>query len=153
MQTLKLPLFLLLALVACRKDRVAPFNPDYFIVGSSAGMCMSGCTNLYKLSGGKLYPDSMERGLAPLVFRSTPLPEEQRNIVEKLKADFPEELYIGDADKIIGCPDCRDQGTYYIEFALGGRVFTVRMDTDEAAIPASLRPYHAEYADALNRLK
>lgn len=144
---------LALLLSACRKETKADFHPDYFIVGSSYGMCLKGCTDLYKLSGGQLYADSMERGLLPLVFLSKPLDDSKRKTVSDLQSQVPATIYEGDTIQQIGCPDCHDQGTYYLEFAKGGMKFTVRLDTDSAAIPVELRSFHAQMEQALSNLK
>ncbi|GAA4452267.1 hypothetical protein [Rurimicrobium arvi] len=144
---------LTLACSGCRKDQKAAFNPDYFIFGTSYGMCRADCTHLFKVSGGQTYPDSIDRGLTPMYFSSVPLDSAKAAIASEVQQALPASVRYSDAEKVIGCPDCRDQGTIYIEYAQAGKVYVIRMDTDETAVPADLRAFCNQLQNAITKLK
>ncbi|MGC4079354.1 MAG: hypothetical protein QM702_20400 [Rubrivivax sp.] len=153
-------LFLLITLLqlsaSCGKSRDTPntvFNPDYFIFGNSYGMCRADCTHLFRVSGGQAYPDSIDRGLAPLYFSSIPLDSARTAIALEVQQALPASLRYSDSERVIGCPDCRDQGTIYIEYAQAGKVYVIRMDTDETAVPADMRAFCSQLQNAVTKLK
>lgn len=127
--------FLFLALLAafgCKKESVT--NSDYFIFGYAYGFCAGNCVTVFKLEGDNLFADD-DAGYQTLwnnpdiPFQMTSLPAEKVNLAKVLQAQIPAGLY-QEPDGNIGCPDCRDQGLYFVKIKTGDTVREWRIDPD-----------------------
>lgn len=131
---MKKSLFLLLVLfLGCKKDPVAKFAPDYVIFGTSYGECGGDCARLFKLENQNLYPDDgieylMQNG-GDIPFMTQSLPADKVALAESLKNQIPASL-LDEPEEVLGCPDCRDQGTVYIETKTGDQVSRWYIDPD-----------------------
>lgn len=132
---MKKSLFLLILLLpACKKETASPFvAADSFIFGTSYGECGGDCARLFKLENDHLYPDDNVKYLPqagdPVPFQSQSLPSDKVALAKTLLAEAPAGLY-GETQEIIGCPDCRDQGTIFIEIRTGDQVRKWYVDPD-----------------------
>ncbi len=139
----------------CQKDNIQPNlfgdNP-VFIFGTSYGHCMGNCVNLYKIVDGKIYPDLLDRGNpADATFSEMPLSDVDYQLALPVMAQFPEALW--EAKSPIGCPDCADQGAYFIQVEKEGEVFQWLIDRDEEKLPEYLKPYTKLMGKVVNDLR
>jgi hypothetical protein len=144
----------LLSCTACKKTGTVAtgLNTDYFVFGDAYGMCRGNCVHLFKYEDDKLFADSMDRLQNPLVFGSSPLNSEHAAKAKHLLNIFPPALK-KDSSLTVGCPDCHDQGTYYIAYRSGGSIHQIRIDTDTAQQPEEIRDFVRELRTVLDTLK
>lgn len=131
-------LSLLLAFGCDRESAIDPNSLDYFIFGVYFGECTGNCAQLFKLEGQNLYADdNVDYLISPggLKFQTQSLPSDKVALAEALLAQLPATL-LAEEEKLIGCPDCRDQGGYYIKVKEGGDTQEWFIDPDEAKYAA-----------------
>lgn len=128
---------------------------DAFVFGRYAGFCMGEqCTNLYQLQNGQLFADDMERLMHPddLVFLPEPLSEEKYELAKAVLDSLPAALF-DEASETIGCPDCADQGGYFIELRTSGETQRWYLDTNKNNLPQYLVDYARQIDEVLAALK
>lgn len=127
----------------CQQEKNQP-NPlgddSEFIFGVAYGFCAGNCVHLYKIIDGKIYPDLMDQGNpAEATFSDTPLGEAEYALALPVKEQFPEALF--EEEAFIGCPNCVDQGAYFLQVQKGDETFQWHIDPIERNLPAYLQPY------------
>ena len=166
MKKLSLLLVGIILLSACNKktvDRppgycgVASLPLDstgYFAFGSTYGMCPGNCATFFEIKNGKLYPDSMDRYTGTLYFKSNPLANDRLNLATNLLYNIPGDLR-NYPDSTHGCPDCHDQGQYYIEYKANATapVQYWHIDTDTSVLPASVKWFTVYLGNMIDSLK
>ena len=146
----------LLAVPACNKDSLG-FDghldkDDYLIFGIYHGECLGDCLRLFKLENGQLFADDRDWGFErPIPFMTTPLDESAYHLAEPLFTGFPEALLESD-QRTYGCPDCADQGGYYLELRDGGKVNIWHIDTRDEDQGPDILGYKAALQDVLDQL-
>ena len=128
---------------------------DHFVFGTYYGRCLSNCTHTFNLKAGGLFADKVDRGYPEpgMEFEDKSLSKEDIELATKLFKDFPEELYKEEGE-ILGCPDCADQGGFYLEIQIGKSAPRVwRIDTDDSRIPAYLSAYTAKVRKTVEELQ
>ena len=94
----------------------------------------------------------MDRLIIPLKFKNETLPVDKFNLAKKLLDKFPQYLLFN-PNKTFGCPDCADQGGYYIEIKeKNGEVKNWHIDTDTSKQPAEIRAYIEDLRMLLGQL-
>lgn len=122
----------LLAVLGCKKESAT--SPDYFVFGYAYGFCAGNCVTVFKLEGDNLFADddASYQTLGEnqeIPFQAGSLSAEKVNLAKALRAQIPTGLY-NEPDGNVGCPDCRDQGLYYIKIKTGNTVREWRIDPD-----------------------
>ena len=153
-------LCLLMGTFACtpeENDQVSKLdlgNVDHFAFGTYYGHCLGNCAHAYKLNEDGLFPDQVERGyLEPgIAYATQSLSAENIALAQKLLEDFPAELMKEEAE-VFGCPDCADQGGFYLEIKQGESTRSWRIDTNDDQIPAYLSAYTAKVRKAVEELE
>lgn len=116
----------------------------YFSFGKYYSMCGGpNCATFYHLSNGAVYPDSMVHFVQPLVFSAAPLTGVNTwGIASTVLYSFPQEMR-SHPDTTFGCPDCHDQGGYYIVYKANGAapVQYWSIDPDTAYLSNAMREY------------
>ena len=113
---------------------------DYLIFGHFHGECLGeGCVETFKLTGDKLYEDTLDIYNAEnLAF--VELSREKFELVKDIIDYFPNKL-LNDKDTRFGCPDCRDQGGVFIQYSENGIVKSWRIDKDKDVVPEYLHNF------------
>jgi hypothetical protein len=117
----KKSLFVLFLLTAATfwgcKDKDV-FDDDYVVVGRFFGFCMGeSCIETYKITPSGLQEDSKDGYPNQVDFYEGDyfnLPGDDYNLAKLLRDSFPRQLLM-ETDTVFGCPDCADQGGYYLE--------------------------------------
>jgi hypothetical protein len=121
----------LLSVLGCKRESVN--NPDYFIFGYVNGFCLGNCVTLFKLEGDNLYPDAdatiQQFAAGDIPFQTSSLPAEKVVLAKVLQAQIPASIY-DEPDGNVGCPNCADQGLYFIKIKTGDTVREWRIDPD-----------------------
>jgi hypothetical protein len=138
----------LLSLTTCKKTSL---RGDYFIFGSGYSECSGNCVNYYLLKKGSLYADDMNWHMKKLKFRNDALPSDKVNLAEQLKEQIPSLLKSSTEDRF-GCPNCLDQGGYYIELRENGETKKFFIDTDTTEIPKELRSFVVNIKSTMRQL-
>ena len=128
---------------------------DHFVFGTFYGRCLGNCTHTFKLKTSGLFADKVDRGYPEpgMEFEEKSLSKEDIELATKLLKDFPEELYKEEGE-ILGCPDCADQGGFYLEIQVGKSAPRVwRIDTDDSRISAYLSAYTAKVRKVVEELQ
>lgn len=135
-----------------------PENPaaqgaSELIFGRYHGFCMGDCVTLYKIADDQLFADQIKRLTEPdsLAFSTVPLSENAYKTAARLLADFPQEL-MKESQEVIGCPDCADQGGYYLEWRSGDVIRRWRLDTNHGDLPSYLATYTKRIESVLGAL-
>lgn len=128
---------------------------DSFVFGQYYGFCMGEqCTNLYLIKDEKLFADDMERLMHPddLVFGSVALSDEKYQLAKTLLEAFPSKL-LDEESETIGCPDCADQGGYFIELTTNnGEKQRWYLDNFKNSLPDYLVAYTKKIDEVLEEL-
>ena len=137
-----------MTLATCKKTSL---KGDYFIFGSSYGECSGSCVNYYLLKKGNLYSDDMSLSTKRLKFKNDKLPSGKADLANHLKAQLPTFLKNSSSERF-GCPDCHDQGAYFIELSEDGITKSFHLDTDTGAVPIELRTFVVNIESTLRQL-
>lgn len=104
---------MVLTVSACKKE--ADQN-NYFIFGSFAGECNSNCSTIFKIENNKIYPD--QENYFPydreIKFSNVQMSNEKYNIAMEIEKKIPKFL-LNSSKSTYGCPDCVDQGSFYLQ--------------------------------------
>lgn len=143
--------FLIAALVisisACSDDDandVDPTSTDVVLLfGQFNGFCGGeGCIEIFKLEGTTLSEDTNDNyptiDTAPYDGDFVALAPEKYDLVKTIINEIPEQL-LDESNQVFGCPDCADQGGYYLEYIKDGVHQYWLFDADVANNPAQ---YH-----------
>lgn len=106
---------------------------DHFVFGTYYGHCRGNCATAFKLQAGGLFADKVDLGyLEPSsTFETSSLSKAKIDLATKLLEAFPRSLYQEEGDTF-GCPDCADQGGFYVEVQVGKSAPRVwRIDTND----------------------
>lgn len=145
---------LLTVLAACDTDA---FNGklgsgDYLVFGKYHGFCVGDCTVLYKLENDQLYADDLDHGIEqPIPFMPTPMDMAKHALAKHLLSAFPNALLNTDK-RTFGCPDCSDQGGYYVELKLDGEINIWNIDTFDADQSQIIIDYKQAIQEVLDQL-
>jgi hypothetical protein len=150
-----LAFFALVTLTNCDKEeaRVLPSNFDSFTFGKHFCFCTSTCAILYEIS-----EDALRAGKGigcipqDYTFDGVILAQDKYEIAKQLIDEFPVKL-IQDSQETYGCPDCADQGAYFLQMRNQRETRTWRLDTRIEDLPASLQAYQQSIQEVLDALQ
>jgi hypothetical protein len=128
-------------IVSCDKDTVFPDTYEYFTFGEYYCECTGTCGVVYQIKDDAVFP-SIDSTCTPSQheFGTSPLISSKYEIANALIDEFPEELLNSD-ENTYGCPDCADQGGYYIELKSSKITRSWRIDRDIDELPGFLKTY------------
>jgi len=126
--------FALLLAFGCKKETKDAGNFDYFIFGTAYGMCIDNCVTLFKLEGENLFADDNAQYTTlsdseNLPFKTTSLPADKVTLAKTLQTQIPINLF-NEPNGNVGCPDCYDQGLYFVKIKIGDTIHEWRIDRD-----------------------
>ena len=148
---MKRTLLILLAAFFVRTCTKIRLNGDHFIFGLSFSQCEADCARFFLIKKNSLYADEMENGSDKLKFKYNALSDEKFKMAEQLRAGLPAVLK-NSASATFGCPDCRDQGSFYIELKENSKMRIFKIDTDTSQVPAEMRPFLLELKRLISEL-
>lgn len=121
------------------------FNKEKTLIfGKFHGFCVGeSCNEIYKLTSKNLYEDTKNKYITEENFKF--------EIAEHLLTEIPEEL-LDLENETIGCPDCADQGGYYIQFTDKEGTKTFKIDTFRDNVPSNLHSFLDEIETILIEL-
>lgn len=125
-----LPL-LMLSLCACNDIETPNKDADYVIFGRYAGFCQGDCFSVFRVNSTNLVEDETSEYFTGDNYQFQPgrvLSDTHYGLAKLLLTKIPAELLLTDKT-IFGCPDCADQGGFYLSFSIGGEVKSIRLDT------------------------
>jgi len=149
-------------LVSCEEDQLAnrPISDAYLVFGTFAGLCQDDCVHyylldmqerrLYKLENQK-YP-SVDNDLNLLNAERVQLPDEDFQVAKQLMDKLPKQI-IDETDPTIGCPDCLDQGGFYLSFSESDVTYEFLLDTRGDAIPSYLQNYTEDLRNVISEIR
>lgn len=141
---------------ACEEnDPLKLSSEDYLIFGKFAGFCLGeNCVRIFKLDSNQIaedtldnYPDRENFYEGEFVRLDQSKYEEAVDLLDK----FPTDL-LNETDTIFGCPDCADQGGYYLEIKLNTTHKFWIIDTSKGSVPEYLREYMDELDETIEQL-
>lgn len=140
-------------LISCsEKEHLKPAENKGITFGTYYGLCADNCTTIYKIEDGKLFLDEADRVIPKdIPFQDFPLSDEKLNLAKEVMDAFPNEL-LQESESQIGCPDCADQGGYYLEWKENGERKVWRLDTNENALPRYLKPFVQKISEVIEEL-
>ncbi len=155
-------ILLMLGFIACDEDKAippaksqpSPLQDTALIFGTYYGFCFppDSCVHIYKLADGRVYKDTTHHyphDTSSYRFLAIDTPHYQK--VRELKKAFPRRLITDTATKL-GCPDCRDQGGYYVALKTDKYEKRWLIDTDLDAVSPFLRPFLRKVDSAMHQL-
>lgn len=147
----------LMSISGCTKDpNVSILEKDYIIIGYENGFCASNCEVTYLINKDGVFKSVDYLKTKKLSSFSQKLSKEQFKQVKDFETKIPKELINSGKDEItfIGCPNCADQGSYYVEIVIKGKNpkrYFIDTITDE--LPDYLKEFAVDINDTLNILK
>jgi hypothetical protein len=150
----KLPfIILILALFIGCKEEEEP-EIDAFIFGKWDLLCENNCIQIYKLDRGKLYVDNLNsfRDAPIITYKSTPLNEQAATLAQDLRAAFPESYLLPRGLQFISCPDCAEQGGYYLAFENRDGVLWWQVGDIPEIWPEEIRPFMEKLEETIAQL-
>jgi hypothetical protein len=155
-------LFLVIPFILCSSCDTTPLPPasDYIIFGDFYGECAGPkCVNIYKIVDGQIFKDTTHKYPLRTSYYSgkwIKLPNEMLNFVNDSIYNIPAEL-IEEKANIIGEPDSRDQGGFYLEIYRNENYKHIQLfwliDTDLNNVPNYLHNYLRTLESVIDSLK
>lgn len=146
-------LFLSLPLLFSCKEEEEP-NVEAFIFGEWNFFCEGNCIQIYKYDQGELYIDNLNsfRDAPIITYRSTPLASQYNSLAEDLRTSFPETFLLPLGNNLIACPNCIDEGAYYLAFENKTGVLWWQVGKDPSLWPEEIKPFMNKLILALDQL-
>lgn len=116
---------------ACDEAGTELSDSDFLIFGRYAGFCQGDCFSVFKVNSTNLVEDEISERFTGNDFEFKPgrtLDSHEYTLAQALLTAIPPEL-ISSNIEVYGCPDCADQGGFYISFSYQGVKKSFRLDT------------------------
>lgn len=120
-----------LSLSACDEASTEISDTDYLIFGRYAGFCGGDCFSVFRVDQINLVEDETSERYTGTTYEFKPgriLSNDEYALAQELLKSIPAELLSSDKE-VYGCPDCADQGGFYISFSYQGVEKNFRLDT------------------------
>lgn len=127
-------------------------NADYFIFSFYGGFVHA---RTYILTHDTLYFDSThyaQNNVDTLMRNAVVLSPAKFSMAQVIKYNTP--LYLSqNPDSTYGCPNCHDQGGYYISYKDNNVVRSFYLDKDTSALPVALQSFAQWLGQTIDSLK
>ena len=137
-------LLLVVTIISCNNDDDVNLSEDTVLLfGQFYGFCGGpDCIQIFKLEENQLLEDSNDVYPTDTPYNGnyTALSTAKFDLVKDLIDDFPADL-LNETATTLGCPDCADQGGYYIEYGKDGNTQHWKIDTDRSNVPQYLHNF------------
>lgn len=140
-------------IVSCDKDTVFPDTYEYFTFGEYYCECTGSCGVVFQITNETVLP-SVDSSCSPSQhsFGNAPLSDAKYAIAKALIDEFPDQL-LNSNENTYGCPDCIDQGGYYIELKSSKITRSWRVDRDIDALPDFLKAYAQTIGSTIDEME
>ena len=141
---------------SCQKEGFSlKGETDYIIFGSSFGMCVGDCAITYLLKSDGLYKSKDYLKTGNINTFTEKLSNEKFQQLKNISSSIPSELVNYKKDtETFGCPDCADQGGYYLELIREGKKHKIfRIDTRTDPLPDYVKKAAEEIRKAIEMAK
>ncbi len=142
----------LMSYSSCQKEGFSlKGETDYIIFGSSYGMCVGDCSITYLLKSDGLYKSKDYLKTGNQNSFTEKLSNEKFEGLKSISSSLPSELINNPKDEeTFGCPDCADQGGYYLEIIRKGQKPKIfRIDTNTDQLPEYIKQVALEIKKAI----
>jgi len=138
---------------SCKKDTVSSnLGSDFIAFGHFHGFCAGEqCIEIFKITNLEISEDQKDEYPPRDDFYKgnyQPVKDASWNTISDLVKNIPDSLWTI-SDPVIGCPDCADQGGFYIEVKRGGDHRFWLIDKSKSAQPEFLKTYTESVAQAV----
>jgi hypothetical protein len=141
---------LLFLIGGCQKHDAAV--QESFAFGQYGNFCLTSCGKYYGIYNGELYPDSSQKKIGgPLTAGPVPLDHSKYLLAKPLEDTLPK-YFLDHPNQTFGCPNCVDQGGYYIEIVNNGNRTYWYIDTSIPSLPVEIRDYVTTLAATIRQL-
>lgn len=150
----KLSFFLVIwVLMSGCKEEESP-EVDAFIFGKWNLLCENNCIQIYKLDKGKLYVDNLNsfRESPIITYKSTPLGENYALLAQNLRNTFPESYLFPRGLDFIACPNCAEEGGYYLAFENREGIIWWQIGTIPEIWPEEIKPFMQLLVETIDQL-
>jgi len=141
-------IIILLFLIGCdnnEPEKKIEF-PEYLIFGHYFGECTGeDCLRIYKFENDSLFEAEYDKIYNyPWFFEDDLLfnfiGNEKIQLIKDINYNIPNDL-LETTDHLIGCPDCTDQGGYYLEYSLPNKQYYWNIDMDRKNVPNGIHSF------------
>ncbi|XOV91778.1 MAG: hypothetical protein ACFHWX_16390 [Bacteroidota bacterium] len=140
---------------SCEENNPNP-KSNYLIFGRFAGFCTGeNCIRIFKLDSSQVSEDTLDKYPSRTDFYEgafVKLNQSKFEIASTLFKNFPEEIF-NEMDTVFGCPDCADQGGYYLEVKQGELHKFWILDSNTGSIPEYLHIFIDELQGVLEQIE
>ncbi|GMQ28120.1 hypothetical protein [Algoriphagus confluentis] len=146
-------LILIPFLTGCNDEDETP-EVDAFIFGQWEFFCEGNCMQFYKLDQGRLFIDNLNtfRDAPIITYKAAPLDSRFLSQAEQLRAAFPENYLRPLGNDFVACPNCIEEGAYYLAFENRTGVLWWQVGKNPALWPAEIRPFMELLVQTLDEL-
>lgn len=134
-------LIVLPVLSGCKEEEKP--DEEAFIFGQWNLLCEGNCIQIYKFEGGKLYEDNMRsfREAPIITYRTSPMDSKYWTIAQDLENSFPKDYMMPRGLQFIGCPNCVEEGGYYLAFERESEIIWWQVGRIPELWPEEIRPF------------
>ena len=142
---MKVRIYLLLLalpmLFGCKEEEMP--DQEAFIFGQWNLLCEGNCIQIYKFKGGKLYEDNMRsfREAAIITYKTNPMDAKYWPSGQELENIFPKDYLMPRGLQFIGCPNCVEEGAYYLAFERESEIIWWQIGRIPELWPTEIRPF------------
>jgi hypothetical protein len=124
---------------ACKKNSN---KFDYIIFGKYFSECGGNCASFFRLTNNKLYGDRMDyfMGAKDIKFQKFALSSDNFRAAHILADSLPD-FFKTETGQTLGCPDCHDQGGFYLEIRTSGNTRVFNIDPEVRRMPKEVMDY------------
>jgi hypothetical protein len=142
MKRILLALLVVLPLISGCKEEETP-DQEAFIFGQWNLLCQGNCIQIYKFEGGKLFEDNMRsfREAPVITYKTSPMDSKYWTKGQALENSFPKDYLMPKGLQFIGCPNCVEEGGYYLAFERESEIIWWQVGRTPELWPEEIRPF------------
>ncbi len=121
----------IILITGCNKNTEYNDNPpgNYIMTGYISGFCAVPCSYFYKAQNNQLKMSGAVRYYNDTTSFNNTGTTAEYNLVQSIEALIPDTLYTLN-NQSFGCPNCHDQGGYYLTVSKNNQLYKWQLDPD-----------------------